>query len=196
MANPEVSNPNDFKVVTFKNGSDFDFTPMLGCMYDGRPIFGTSGASVEIGESVVLPYHVGNLVAKNLAKAVLNGQAPAVDPKGNPVGTPLWSETSLLELKQSFITDMYTEEKPVAVTETDRLMAKVEEYKAMVDKLIPESEKEDAPKEDDKTDEPPKEDAPKKVEYSDKAEVIAELNKREISFNARLSKANLEKLLA
>jgi hypothetical protein len=185
MANPEVSNPNDFKVVTFKNGSDFDFTPALGSMFDGNPIFGTSGEAIKIDEEVQLPYHVGNLIAKNLAKAVLNRQSK-VDEKGVPTGVPLWSDTSLEELKQSFLTEMYSEAKPAAVTETDRLMAKVDEYAAMVEKLLPETEKEDAPKEDADT---------KKV-YTDKSEVIAELEKREITFNARTSKADLEKLLA
>ena len=185
MANPEVSNPNDFKVVTFKNDSNFDFTPALGCMYDSRPIFGATGASVKVGESVVLPYHVGNLIAKNLAKAVLNGQAPAKDEAGIPTGVPLWSEDGLQKLQQSYLTEMYTEEKPTAMSETDRLMAKVEEYKSMVDKLIPTSEAEGSPQESPE--------APKV--YSDKSEVIAELNKRKITFNARLSKDNLEKLL-
>jgi len=189
MANPEVSNPNDFKVVTFKNNSHFDFTPALGCMYDGRPIFGTTGESIKVGESVVLPYHVGNLVAKNLAKAVINGQAPAKDEAGIPTGVPLWSEDSLEEMKQSFLTEMYTEEKPTTMSETDKLMAKVEEYKSMVDKLVPKSEM-------DKVEGAPQESPEAPVTYSDKSEVIAELEKRGIAFNARLSKANLEKLLA
>ena len=188
MANPEVSNPNDFKVVTFKNDSHFDFTPALGCMYDGRPIFGTTGASIKVGESVVLPYHVGNLVAKNLAKAVLNGQAPEKDATGIPTGVPLWSEDGLQKLQKSYLVEMYTEEKPTAMSETDRLMAKVEEYKAMVEKLIPKSEM-------DKVEGAPQESPEAPVTYNDKSEVIAELEKRKITFNARLSKSNLEKLL-
>ena len=42
--NNVVSNPNDFKVVEFINSTDFNFTPEMGCMYDGRPIFGISGS--------------------------------------------------------------------------------------------------------------------------------------------------------
>src|SRR3989338_6068255 len=82
-----ATNPNDYKVVTFTNKTSFAFTPELGCMYDSLPIFGKSGASVEPCESVVLPYHIGNLLAKNLAKAVMNRNAPE-DAKGIPNDAP------------------------------------------------------------------------------------------------------------
>src|SRR3990167_8665345 len=127
-----ATNPNDYKVVTFTNKTSFAFTPELGCMYDSLPIFGKSGASVEPGESVVLPYHIGNLLAKNLAKAVMNRNAPE-DAKGIPTEVSLWDEESLKRTQASFITEMYSEEKPAAMTETDRLMAKVEEYKQLVE---------------------------------------------------------------
>jgi len=188
MAMPEVSNSNDYKVVTFTNKTDFGFTPEMGSMYDGRPIFGISGEPViTAGESIVLPYHVGNLIARNLAKAVLTRRAPVVDPAGIPTGVPLWNEGSLEELRQSFLTELYTENKPAPVTETDRLMAKVEEYKAMVDKLLPKdietpTVEETNPQLGSST-------------YVDKAEVIAELTKRGIKFDARQNKSALEKLL-
>ena len=140
MVNPIVSNPNDYKVVTFKNATDLEFTPALGAMYDGRPIFGTTGTSIKPGESIVLPFHVGNLIAKNLAKAVMNGQA-VEDKAGVPTGVSLWDEDSLLRMQQSFLTEMYSEEKAAPMSDIDRMMAKVEEYKAMVDKVLPESEK-------------------------------------------------------
>lgn len=189
MVNPEVSNPNDYKVVTFCNKSDLDFTPELGCMYDSRPIFGASGASIKPGESVVLPYHVGSLLAKNLAKAVLNAQA-SKDTPGIPTGVPLWDESGLREMQQSFLTEMYSEEKPAEVSETDKLMAKVEEYKSLVDQLLPQDDEEPTEAETES-----EEDAAP-VTYKDKSEVIAELRKRDIKFDARKSKADLEKLLA
>lgn len=203
MPNGTTSNPNDYKVVTFTNKTDFAFTPELGCMYDSRPIFGKSGASIEIGESVVLPYHVGNLLARNLAKAAMNRNA-GTDAAGIPTGVPLWNETSLLERQASYITEMYVEDKPTAMTETDRLMAKVEEYKAMVEKLIPEVAKQADSGENTPSDsgnvppEPPTGDpnpASTPAEYKDKADVITELQKRNIPFDARKSKADLEKLL-
>jgi len=179
-----ATNPNDYRVVTFTNKTDFAFTPELGCMYDSRPIFGKSGASVESGESVVLPFHVGNLLAKNLAKASMNRAAPE-DAKGIPTGVSLWSEESLQIRQASYLTKMYSEDKPAQISETDKLMAKVEEYKALVDKLIPVEHK--------------KEEVETNLEtsdgYKDKADVIAELEKRQIKFDARKSKADLEKLL-
>jgi hypothetical protein len=197
-----ATNPNDYKVVTFTNKTDFEFTPELGCMYDSRPIFGKSGASVKPGESVVLPFHVGNLLAKNLAKALMNRKAPA-DPQGIPTGVSLWDDQSLKRTQASFITEMYTEDKPAAMTETDRLMAKVDEYKALVEKLIPASElnKLDTPPAPGDENQnvppvPPTGDENKTpAAYNDKSDVIAELEKRGVPHDKRKSKDDLEKLL-
>ena len=199
MAEPQT-NPNDHRVVTFRNSTDFTFTPEMGCMYDGRAIQGPKSAlgenpfgGIDAGEQMVLPYHIANLLARNLAKVAMTKQAPSVDPAGIPTGVPLWDAQKLDKLKASYITDLYMESKPVTMSETDRLMAKVEEYKAMVDKLIPQQEV--------KVEEPVV-DAPNAVipdapqAYTDKAEVIAELTKRGIKFDARQNKSNLEKLLA
>ena len=102
----QATNPNDYKVVTFTNKTDFAFTPELGCMYDSRPIFGKSGTSIEPGESIVLPYHVGNLLARNLAKQAMVRNAP-MDDKNTPIGVPIWSEDSLNMRKASYIQGMY-----------------------------------------------------------------------------------------
>lgn len=189
--NPIVSNPNDLKVVEFTNPTDFTFTPEMGCMFDGRPIFGITGApGINSGESMKLPYHVGQRLAVNLAKAVLTRQAPAVDPAGIPTDVPLWSTEKLEQMKNSYITELYSEQRPIAMTETDRLMAKVEEYKKMVENLL--SSKTDEKKvlnNPENSNNSPK-------TYQDKAEVIAELKKKNITFDSRASKVNLEKLLS
>jgi hypothetical protein len=190
MNNPTVSNPNDFKVVEFHNSTDFDFTPEMGCMYDSRPISGISGGvGIKSGESITLPYHIGNQIALNLAKYVGTRNSATVDPKdaqGNPMVAPIWSEEALQARKNSFLTDLYTEDKPLGMSETDRLMAKVEEYKQMVDKLVEANGAapvvENAVKADGT--------------YQDKADVIAELEKRDIQHDKRQTKENLEKLLA
>lgn len=198
MPPAKVSNPNDHRVVTFTNKEQFGFTPEMGCMYDSRPIFGITGApGINAGESIVLPYHVGNLLARNLAKVAMTRQAPSVDPAGIPTGVPLWDEPKLNRLQASYLTDLYMEQTPVQMSETDRLMAKVEEYKAMVDKLIPKQEesKPEAPQEPVVSDTTTVTTQTPAV-YTDKAEVIAELTKRGIKFDARQNKANLEKLLA
>jgi len=182
-------NQNDYRVVTFHNKTELDFTPEVGAMYDSRPIFGTSGQPcIKAGESIVLPYHVGRLLAKNLAKLVMTKQAPIADAAGIPTGVPLWDENKLETLRMSFLTDLYTEEKPAPANETDRLMAKVEEYKALVEKLIPGATETKESVGDLESSETPS-------TFSDKAEVIAELKKREITFDARKSKAELEKLI-
>lgn len=196
--NPQVYNPNDFKVVDFTNKTDFGFTPEMGCMYDGRPIFGITGApGVNAGESLKVPYHVGQQLALNLAKVAILKTAPNVDPAGIPTGVPLWDTTRLTALKNSYITELYTEVKPVAQSETDRLMAKIEEYKSMVDKLIDskETQPEVQPSVTESVSAPavPSAINPK---YMNKPEVIAELAKRGIPHDVRAKLDDLRKLLA
>ena len=190
---PEISNPNDFKVVEFFNSTDFNFTPELGAMYDGRPLF------VGSGERRQFPYHVGHRLAVNLAKAVLIKGAPMHDPTANnPVGTPLWGDEKLKSLSDSFITELYSDEKPVAQTETDRLMARVAE----LEKIFHQKEAEkplDAPKEKVMSVQEivAPETLPKVAKtYQDKQEVIAELEKRGVKHDKRQNKETLEKLLA
>lgn len=192
MQNAEVSNVNDFRVVSFHNSEEFDFTPDLGCMYDGRPINGKSGApGVQAGETVSLPYHVGNRLAINLAKRVFNTSPSAtVDPKGIPTGVPIWNEDLLKQKAEKYITDLYTEEKPVAQNQTDILMAKVEEYRGMVETLLNKDKPQNAPV---------SEEGEKVIDgnktFQDKQEVIVELEKRNITHDKRKNKAELEKLL-
>jgi hypothetical protein len=208
MQNAAISNPNDYKVVSFHNSTEFGFTPEMGCMYDGRPINGKNGSpGIDAGETIILPYHIGHQLAINLAKRVLNtSPAATIDAAGIPTGVAIWSKDRLEEEKNKFIKDLYTEEKPIAQSETDLLMAKVEEYKKMVDMLLeklPDASKlaaaselvvtPAAPANPDNVD--PKAMADSKT-YLDKKDVIEELTKRSIKFDARKSKADLEKLLA
>lgn len=193
MMNPIVSNPNDFKVVDFTNKTNFDFTPEMGCMFDSHPIFGISGAKgIKAGESIKLPYHIGHRLATNLAKAVMTRRAPTLDPAGIPTGVPLWSEAALTELKSSFITDLYSEARPIAETEVDRLMKKVNELNTLVQSVLPKEAVSEAVK-------PAEAQASVSTDasaYQDKAEVIAELTKRNVAHDPRQTKAELEKLLA
>ncbi len=207
MTNPQVSNPNDYKVVEFTNKCDFTFTPEMGCMFNGNPIFGITGApGINAGESMKLPYHVAQRLAINLAKVAMTRQAPAIDPAGVPTGVPLWDTVKLEALKNSYLTELYTEQRPVAQTETERLMQMVSDLNKVVEGLVgkpaePVTVAPEAPKSDAVV--PPVEVAPEvqtpdvvvpKV-YQDKAEVIAELEKRQIPHDKRKGKADLEKLL-
>lgn len=186
LQNVSVSNPNDLKVVSFHNNTDFGFTPEMGCMFDGRPVNGVTGKSgIEAGESITLPYHVAHRLATNLAKVVLVKNAPS-DPTGIPTGVPLWGVERLEELKNSYLTELYSESKPTALSETDRLMAKVEELKKFVEDNVP--SKVDVTEPSDTTSAP-------KV-FQDKQEVILELEKRAIPHDKRKNKQELEKLLA
>ena len=178
------NSPNDYKVVEFTNSTDFDFTPELGAMYDSRPFF------VKSGEKRQLPYHVGHRLAENLAKQVLVKGAPLHDSSANnPVGTPLWSTSKLETLKNSFLTELYSEEKPVAKTETDLLMERIkmleEKFKTVPQTAVVTSTVQEivAPE------------LTPKVVFQDKQEVIAELEKRGIRHDKRANKATLEKLL-
>ncbi len=187
----QVSNPNDYKVVAFHNKTDFRFTPDMGCMFDGRPINGTTGQpGIDAGESLTVPYHIGHQIALNLAKIAITKSAPLVDTAGIPTGVPLWDDQRLLSLKDSFLTELYVEEKSKVMSETDKLMAKVEEYKKMVEDLVV-SKKEDATEEVAPT--APVATGP--MTFADKSDVLTELTKRGIKFDARKSKAELEKLI-
>lgn len=205
MNSPKVVNPNDFKVVSFHNSTDFGFTHAMGCMYDGRGISGrTAFQGIEAGEELTLPYHIGHRLATNLAKAVMLRMAPTVDAVGVPTGVPLWDTAKLESLKNSFLKELYSEAKPVAESETDKLMKKVEEYKALVEKVLKDGV---APKgevtvevktesAEGVTITPEETTTTAPTVFQDKAEVIAELTKRNIKFDARKNKADLETLLA
>lgn len=196
MANPVVRDPNDAKVVEFFNNTDFDFTPELGAMFDGVPY------QVNSGVKRFFPYHIGHRLAVNLAKAVLIKGAPLHDPNAsNPVGTPLWGDEKVKALEASFISSAYMDEAPVALSEMERLHAKVRE----LEKLFLEKEALkplDAPREEVKSIQElvapelnkPVEPKVEKV-YQDKQEVIDELVKRGIKVDRRNKKEDLEKLL-
>lgn len=205
--NPVVSNPKDFVVVTFHNSTDFDFTPEMGCMYDGRPINGKSGnPGIAAGESKLLPYHVGKLLSVNLAKRVFNTSQPAtVDPAGIPTGVPIWNATKLNDLASTFVKEEYSDDRPAALTETDKLMQKVADLEKFVrDNLNPKGVETPAPAADvaSAATEPaapittePAAPAPA-VAFKNKQEVITELEVRGIAHDKRQTKAELEKLLA
>lgn len=198
MSNNNVSNPNDFKVVSFHNSTSFGFLPADGCMYDGRPINGKTGApGIDAGETVVLPYHIAHRVATNLAKlAMLRGVAetsPQLDAHGQPIVASLWDDVKLERMKNSYLTELYSEEKPAAQSETDKLMAKVEEYKQMVDKLLNKEPEVTASVSPQVVTSPVTDSSP--VVYQDKQDVIAELEKHNISHDKRKNVEELSKLL-
>jgi len=172
---------NDVKVVTFRNISTFDFTPALGAMFNSRPIFGKAKVGcIGIGEELFFPYHIGRRLAINLAKAMLVALIPAPEyGKGDPAqqGTKSsFGDEEVNKLVNSILISEYKEKAPIQESETEKLLKKFEELNKTVEELkgkniTPEG-------------------------FKDKAQVIAELEKKGITFDRRKSKADLEKLLA
>lgn len=192
--NPTSSSPNDFKVVSFHNSESYRFAPEMGCMFDSVTINGNQGGpGIMAGETVVLPYHIAHLLARNLAKysmTISSGITTQVDAEGKPIVKSMWNDVELESKKNSYLTELYSEEKPVKMSETDILMARVAEYMKLTDEKIASLQGGTAIKEAE-----PTEDADG-MTYKDKAEVIAELDKRGIKHSKRDSKDTLEKLLA
>ncbi len=204
--NPQ--NPNDFKVVSFHNSEDFGFTPEMGCMYNGIAINGNQGGpGINKGETVVLPYHISQQLALNLAKYAMNRgstNSPQLDAHGHPIIKAIWDVDKLAKMKNSYLTELYSEKKAAPQSEVEILMQKIEEYKKLTDERIAELTENRVTSLT-----PPVQDAetvvippqivvvpPAGITYKDKAEVIAELEKRGIAHSKRDSKDTLEKLLA
>lgn len=173
-------NENDYKVVTFKNISDIDFTPVLGAMFDSKPIFGkTKEGCIAAGEELYFPYHVGKRLAINLAKHILLKRMPLPEVgKGDP--SQLGSSASITdekidEIVSKILVGEYAEEKPMKETETELMMKKFEELNKTVEALKGTKVASEG--------------------YQDKKEVIEELERRGIEHDKRKSKDILEALL-
>ena len=182
-------NESDYKIVRLTNISEFDFTGELGACYGGRDFF------VPAGGSLLCPLTVGDHLATHLARQILIKKAPIRD--GNQIdgkGTdrPLWDDAVIDELKSKIIAEVYEEEKKTPLTEEERLAQKVVELNKVV-----------APTEEEKQDGnvdasgivPAEDSSGSELAYKDKAQVIEELKKKEIPFDARLGKSKLEELL-
>jgi hypothetical protein len=174
-----MENENDVKVVTFKNIASFDFTPALGAMFNSRPIFGkVEAGKIVVGEELFFPYHIGRRLAINLAKAILVKELPLPDHgKGDPSVTPKgFGDEQIKDLVVRILVSEYKEEKPIKESETDVLLRKFEELNKTVEDLKGSKITSEG--------------------FKDKKQVIEELTKKGITFDARKSKAELEKLLA
>lgn len=180
-------NENDLKIVRITNISNFDFTGELGARYGGRDFF------VPAGGSLLVPLTVGDHLATHLARQIMLKKAPIrdvgeVDGKGSD--RPLWNDQSIEELKKKILVDVYEEEKPKEISKEEMLAKKVEELNKIV---APTDEETDG--NSDASGIIPTDLTNSDIVYKDKAQVIAELTKREIKFNARDNKASLENLL-
>lgn len=201
--NDNPSNPNDFKVVSFHNSESFGFTPEMGCMYNGVPINGNQGGpGIKAGETMVLPYHIAHQLALNLAKYTMNSQAtlvPQLDAQGLPIVKAIWNDVELDKMKVSYLKELYSEDRPAKMTETDMLLAKMEDFRKLTEEKFASLEGKPVV-----TEKEPESTAPVtpvvtpegKITYKDKAEILAELDKRGIVHDKRSNKETLEALLA
>ena len=174
-----MENENDVKVVTFKNISSLDFTPALGAMFNSRPIFGkVEAGKIVPNEELFFPYHIGRRLAINLAKLMLVRELPAPEHgKGDPSVTQKgFGDEQVDNLVNLILISEYREEKPIKESETDILLRKFEELNKTVEDLKGSKVASEG--------------------FKDKKQVIEELTKKGITFDARKSKAELEKLLA
>lgn len=203
----QVPQNNDFKIVRFTNIAPFDFSSEMGAMYGGQPYF------VPSGKSLLMPLTVGDHLATHLARQIIIQKAPIRDEKeldGKGSDRKLWDPKHIEDLKAQIVSQVYEEEQQAPKTRDEMLRAKIDE----LNKQFPEAHLQNgAP-----TAPPPPAPAPTpsvvpaatvvaptapttppadtgpKV-YQDKAEVIAALKAKDIKFDARKSKSDLEKLL-
>jgi hypothetical protein len=163
---------NDNKIVRFTNIAPFDFTPEMGAMYGGVPY------SVSSGKSLLMPFTIGDHLATHLARQIIIQKAPIRDEKeidGKGSDRHLWDDGAINDLKAKIVREVYEEEKQPVASADQLMKEKVEELNRS--DILPEQPLNTAG-------------------YKDKAEVVTELNKRGVKFDARKSKADLEKLLA
>ena len=183
-------NESDYKIVRITNISDFDFTGELGARFGGRDFF------VPSGGSLLVPLTIGDHLAMHLARQILIRRAPIrdinqVDGRGSD--RPLWDDSIISELKSKIMVEVYEEEKLAPQTEADRLAAKVAELNKVT---APDPVTPPVGGNVDASGIVPVEDSPRTaITYKDKAEVIAELAKKGVTFDARASKSKLEELL-
>lgn len=165
---------DELVIVTIKNIADFDFTPELGAMFAQRPFF------IKQGDTLQAPEPAGYRLAVNLAKAILNKRIPTPEyGKGDDRSSlGVYSDEDVQKLVAQIIVGSTREEKAPVLSESDRIAQKIEELNKLKETLEEKFMKSDG------------------SSFNDKAEVIAELEKREIKFDKRKTKAELEKLLA
>jgi len=169
--NNTKTNPNEYRIVEFKNISTFDFTPALGAMFDSKHFL------IKAGETMNFPYSVGQRLAINLAKAMIISNAPA--PKygeGNDTQiSSLVKEGDIEKLVDQILVSEYQEEKKATMTEAEALSARIDELNKRMENMT---------------------DTKVSTEgYSDKKEVIEALKAKGVTYNPRKSKEELEALL-
>lgn len=173
---PTVPNNESYVIVRITNKTDFDFTPAMGAMYAGVPM------PIQAGKSLLAPKPAALHLAKHLARQTFIKKSPIRDEKetdGKGVDRALWTEEDIDRVKMQFISNEYAEERVAPKTEAEVIAAKVAELNKEFPTGTPTDVKTDVAQ----------------ATYSDKAEVIAELERRNIKHDKRQAKDKLEALL-
>lgn len=163
------------KVVMFTNITSEDFTHPWG----GEPFF------VKAGETKPFPFDLGYHLAKHLARKILlkNDKSLTVfnpqDPTGG-TGASIWGEEDEKKLIAQILGQEFTQEVKADKTEIEKIKEQIESLQ----KLFP------VPQITAQDDEIKSEGT-----LLDKVQIITELEKRNITFDRRLSKAKLLDLL-
>lgn len=124
----------------------------------------------DAGESRQLPFPIANHLAKHLAVAILRGRATVAELKNNRTfATP----ERVAALKQEILSERTRAEGPRPESTNDVIKNHIE--------LLNEADRDVV--------------APDGTDVSTKADIIAELENRNIKFNARRSKAELQEQL-
>lgn len=176
------------RIVRFTNPFDFEYTHAWG----GVPY------TLPVGKPLLLPFPLADHLATHLARQAIIRQSPmrdASETDGKGTDRPLWSDERIAEIKKTIMVEEYREEQAPVQTEAEILAKKIEDLNKRFDDMEALKTESDGNSPIDPALVAGNTVIGDATSYKDKAEVIAELNKRSIAYDARASKAKLEELL-
>lgn len=176
---------NEYKIVKITNISNFDFNGEKGARFGGKDFL------IEAGKFLLVPFHVGEHLAKHLAHAIIISGAPVRTEKelaGKGSLAPLWDEARISSLMSQIMTDAYTEEKEIVKSADERMADRIKS----LNETLNDDVEGNVSAADLKIDTSEKEGS---IVVKDKAQVIEELKAKGMAFDPRASKASLEQLL-
>lgn len=190
-----AKHPKEAQVVRFTNVFDFDYTHAYG----GIPY------QLRAGETILLPWVIGDHLATHLARQAIIRKAPVRDENDSDgrggetkrSDRPLWDDEAIKALKEKIIKDAYIEEREAPVSEEEQYKRKFEELNKQYPSMAGNSAPSTPTSSTGSANIMPADTTANDVNtpYADKSEVLAELTKRGIPHNPRLARAKLEELL-
>lgn len=166
----------NLEVITIRNIADFDFNGANGARFGGRDYL------IPAGATFVAPRHAAEHFAKHLAMAIMLKEAEGRTTKDS---LPLWDEAKLNALISKIKVSSVIEEKEVVKTADEKMSDKIKKLNEQIVDTTSDTVEEI----------PTTVDGAGDVTYKDKAQVIAELKVKGVTFDPRASKTVLEALL-